>query len=208
MMVYLEIGDNMVELDKTKVKEGFSRFRRFKKFVGKNQLDFLAAMLTIPVLLSVILLNYNNLQSLKRTSTSPTPTPSIEKIIVTPQPRNTSPMPTPNPMCKKQVGPVEIASPEEGQTITDNPVCINISYTDTDYCSVVWSYRVNGGSWSDYNSNDICLYNMPNGNIKIELRVQSTVSQDQKTVTRNFNYQGQGTIATPTPTQATSSASM
>ena len=176
----------------------------------KHHLDFLAALLTIPVLLSVIFLNYNNLNNLQKKPASPSPTTQEKQIIIVspsqvPNAANNS---IPVPSCKKQIGPISIAYPSENQTVSDNPVCVNINYSDTSYCSVVWSYRINGGTWSDYNSNNPCLYNMPNGNVKFELRVQSTVAQNQQqTFTRNFVYSGQRVVPTPTPSSPISSSS-
>ncbi len=173
----------------------------------KHHLDFIAALLTIPVLLSVIVLNYSNLNNLKKPIASTSPSPTQQVIIVSPSTvPNSNNNATPSPACKKQIGPVSIAYPLENQTVSDNPVCVNITYSDTSYCSVVWSYRINGGTWSDYNSNNPCLYNIPNGNIRFELRVQSTVNQTTQTYTRNFVYNGQGTIATPSPTPTASAS--
>jgi hypothetical protein len=42
---------------------------------------------------------------------------------------------------------------------------------------------------------------MPSGNAKFELRVQSTVSEDTDSLTRNFIYNG-ASQTTPTPTSA------
>lgn len=193
---------------KEKLSKNFTRLKKSLKEAPnkKTHLDFVAALLTIPVLLSVIILNYNNLNNLnKKPNPSSTPNPTSQVIIVSPSitPQNSNP--TPQASCKKQIGPIVITSPTEGQTVSDNPVCVNISYSDPSFCSVVWSYRINGGTWSDYNSNNPCLYNMPNGNVKFELRVQSTVSQTQtQTFTRNFVYNGG--ITNPTPTPASSSA--
>ena len=177
----------------------------------KHHLDFLAALLTIPVLLSVIILNYNNLNNLQKAkNASPSPTAQEKQIIIVSpsQIPNTVNNPTPISSCKKQIGPISITYPSDNQTVSDNPVCVNISYNDANYCSVVWSYRINGGAWSDYNSNNPCLYNIPNGNVKFELRVQSTVVQSQQqTLTRNFVYNGQGTVPTPTPSSPSSSSS-
>lgn len=163
-----------------------------KKFIKKlqirkNHLDWVAGALSIPVLLTVIILNLSNLNSQKKNS--PTQAPA-EKVIVVPQNNNQS---TPgveptNVFCKKEVGPISITNPKEGETVTDNPLYITIKYNASDYCSVVWSYRINSSSWSEYNSNSPSLYNLPNGNVKFELRVQSTVSQDTDSLTRNFMY--------------------
>ncbi len=155
----------------------------------KHHLDFVVAVLTIPVLLSVIILNYSNLQKNK---TLPTPTPMVtqtEKIIVVPQKTTENTQPA-SESCIKNIGPVSISFPSEGQTVSENPLCINIKYTDPSYCSVIWSYRINGGSWSDFNSNNPCIYNAPNGNTKFELKIQSTVIQKETDFVRNFIYSG------------------
>ncbi len=180
----------------------------------KHHLDFVAALLTIPVLLSVIILNYTNLNNMQKLKTTPTPTnapvtllPNKQQIIVVPQNaiQQATPSATPPPQsCQKDIGPVTISYPSEGQTVSDNPLCVNISYDNLNYCSVVWSYRINNGQWSDFNSNNPCIYNLPNGSVKFDLRIQSTVIQKEVDLTRNFTYDG-NSLATPTP--ATSSAS-
>ncbi len=179
---------------KRKVKKFWENF---KKVFKKNHLDFITALLSIPVLLSVIILNYSNLKPKQNSNITPTPT-QTEKVIIVPQNNPTStPVANPtNSQCKKEIGPIEITSPTENQTVTDNPVCINISYDDSNYCSVVWSYKVNNGAWSDYNTNNPCIYNLPNGNIKFELRVQSTVAQKNQSLVRNFVYQSSNPSAT------------
>src|SRR5690606_37404596 len=103
---------------------------------------------------------------------------------------NNVPTPTDSPVCKEEVGPISITFPQEGAVVKDSPVCINIRDADEDYCSVVWSYRINNGTWSEYNSNSPCLYNLPTGDVKFELRVQSTVSQDTDVLERTFKYEG------------------
>lgn len=182
--------------------ELFSNLKKYikKLKIRKNHLDWIAGALSIPVLLTIIILNLNNLNSQKKNTTPSEPKP-IEKVIVVPQNGDKSiPQPT-NSSCRKDVGPIEITTPKEGETATENPVCINIKYSDSSYCSVIWSYRINGGSWSDYNSNSPCLYNLPKGDVKFELRIQSTVSQDQETLTRNFTYEPSPTpTSTPTAT--------
>jgi hypothetical protein len=199
------------------MKEKLSKFSiaAFKQLPkGKGHLDFFTALLTIPVLLSVIILNYNNLQNSQKTKITPTPTPAPnqKQVIVVPAvnvpvDKNSSLPLSPSPaVCKQDIGPIDISSPEEGQTITDNPVCVTINYSDSNYCSVVWSYRINNGAWSDYSNNSPCIYNPPNGNIKFELRIQSTVSQNKTTtLTKNFIYKGQ-TVVTPTPSASSSAA--
>ena len=156
----------------------------------KPYVEFLTALLSVPVLLTVILINLNALRGDK--AKTPTPTPAVQKIYVTTAPGSSNPEAA-NPTtedCKKQVGPIAITSPDEGETITDNPTYVNIKYDQESYCSVVWSYRINGGNWSDYDDNSIALYDLPNGNVKFELRVKSLASNDNKSLTRNFIYKG------------------
>lgn len=179
-------------------------FKKLKNAISnlpnrKNHLDFFTALLSVPVLLTVIITNVLNLQKNNK-PTTPTDTPvKNEKPIVIENKVDritekdaepTDPPITPVKDCVKEVGPVSIRFPSEGQTVSDNPVCINIKYDDPDYCSVVWSYRINGGSWSDYSSNSVCLYSVPKGEIKFDLRVQSTVSEDDTTLSRTFKYEG------------------
>lgn len=170
-----------------KVSKGFTH--------RKHHLDLVIALITVPVLLTVLFTNLLNLQrNTKNTNAEPiiikegssntdtTPVVRTEKIIQ-----------TDSPSCKKEVGPVDITFPKEGETVTDNPVCITIKHDNENYCSVVWSYRINGGTWSEYGSNSVCLYNMPQGDIKFDLRVQSTTSNDQTNLSRSFTYEGVST---------------
>jgi hypothetical protein len=192
---------------KEKVKKVITSIKKLPE--KKHHLDFIAALLTIPVLLSVIILNYNNLNNLQKSRNTPTPAPgqsTVEKQIIITSPVNQQPL-TQSPTsssCIKDIGPVEISYPKDGQTVSDNPMCIIINYDDSNYCSVVWSYSINGGTWSNYTSNNPCIYNLVNGNVTFNLRVQSTVVQKEVNLTRNFIYQG--TSVSPTP--ATSSATL
>ncbi len=190
----------------------------FKKIIIKSKkipdqkqyIEFITALLSIPVLLTVILLNYNNLngqkQAVKTTSIQPTPkiiyvSPDTNSSGVTAPP--ISPTTTITP-CRAGIGNITIASPDEGETVSDNPVSIDIEYTPGDYCSVVWSYSVNGGNWSDYNNQSVSLYNLPTGNILFDLRVKSLVSSDSMVLQRKFIYASSSIVVTPTPTSQTS----
>ena len=172
-----------------KIRRKFNRFFYGVKKLpqGKHHLDFVAALLTIPVLLSVIILNYSNLQSLK-SKPAQTPTQNQTPIIVVPSQKESNGVTPVSTSCIKDIGPISISYPSEGDTISDSPVCVIINYSNPNYCSAVWSYRINNGSWSDYNSNNPCIYNLPNGNTKFDLRIQSTVNQKQESLTRNFFY--------------------
>lgn len=176
---------------KPEQKKGF--FKRilfsYKEIPNKKPyIEFLTALLSVPVLLTVILINLNALRGDKAKTT---PTPATEKIFVTvPGALNNSEAKSGEEACKEDIGPIDITSPDEKDTVTTNPVNVTIKYEQGDYCSVVWSYRINGGSWSDYSDNSIALYDLPNGNVKFELRVKSVVNNTSKTLTRNFTYQG------------------
>ncbi len=186
----------------------------------KQYLEFITALLTIPVLLTVLISNVSNLQNQKRAAQSTaSPTPVIEKIVVT-QPSTTNqtsvqsttptptptatPSPTPGPQCVQQVGPITITYPTEGSTVSENPVCLIITRQSQNYCSVVWSYRINGGAWSDYTNNSICMYGLTPGVKNLDLQVNSIVGNDSTMLSRTFTVAG----STPTPTPATSSATL
>ena len=180
----------------------FKAIKFFKNLPKKkHHLDFLIATLSVPVLALAVYTSVINIQKSK--TPLPTPTVTVEKPIIIEKItgsdsniQNSSSSPTPVPGCIKKVGPISVTNPSEGDVVKDNPVCINISYDDPEYCSVVWSYRINGGSWSSYTGNSPCIYNPPKGQIKFELRVQSTAAQTQTTsLTRNFSYEGTSTTS-------------
>lgn len=172
----------------------------------KRYAEFATALLSIPVLISVLLLNYTNLSSQKKEAT-PAPTEKPPVIITVTAPNNGGgqqtilPTAAPAPSCKKSVGPISISYPKQNQTVSDSPLCISVSYTVGEYCSAVWSYRINDDAWSDYTDKDICIYNMTSGEKKVQLRVKSVVSSDEDTLERTFIYESKN----PTP-QASPSA--
>lgn len=174
----------------------------------KPYLELIAAALTIPVLATVIILNVNNLKG----SDAKEPEDDKNQTIVITQPSNNDDesekeVIVTKEACKAGIGDVEIATPEENEEVSENPVEISINYDANGYCAVVWSYRVNGGSWSSYDDSTISLYNLSNGDVKLELRVKSIVDSSQENLTRNFTYSGASQTptvsptATPTPTQ-------
>ena len=184
----------------------------YKKLVDKKPyIELITAILSVPVLITVILVNVNNLNSEKKASLTPTPEVKKENIYIpiTAQQENTggsshSTEQSPqnqtvitDSACKPGVGSVSISSPDEGETVTDNSVAIIVNYKASGYCAVIWSYSINGGSWSSYNDTSIVLYNLPAGKIKADVRVKSVVTGDVQTLTRNFIYKSAN--ATPTP---------
>ncbi len=177
----------------------------------KHYLDVVIALLSIPVLVTAVILNYNNLQPKKTSTASPTPpvvvVHSNPEVIVPTQPVQfvTQPMaqqPT-SATCTNGIGPLDISYPQEGQQVSDSPLCIQIDYNAGNYCQVVWRYRINSGTWSDYGNNSVCLYTLPNGQNTFQLQVKSLSSSSTQTLTRTFVYQG---TVTPTPANASSSA--
>lgn len=172
----------------------------------KMYVEFVTAILSIPVLLTVVYMNYLSIQE-KRTKDALTPTPAPTQSIVTiirerqPDREPTAPStdkPIADVECEPGIGTVEITNPEEASTINDNPIEIVIDYEQGDNCAVVWSYRINGSNWSDYTDNNIVIYNMPSGQKKLELRVKSIVSGETQTIQRNFTYNNTQEIPTPT----------
>lgn len=179
----------------------------------KRYLEFVTAFLSIPVLLTVIILNVTSLKSRDSDSeareviptTSPQVITIVEKIetspssLVEPQ-ASISPQPSASntSQCKAEIGPIAIVNPAENQTVSENPVNIDVSYdAEGEYCGVVWSYRINAGPWSNYTDKSISIYNLDNGSKKIDLRVKSLASEDEKILTVNFVYSGE--VVTPSP---------
>lgn len=183
------------------------KIKRFFRVVPKkHHIEFITALLSIPVLLTVIALNWSSLSGTKKEETNK---PS-EIIISLPVEKDPTAAPT-KPECKPGLGQTTISSPEDGATVTENPVNVIVVYTPGDYCAAVWSYRINSGSWSEFDDKSIALYNPPAGEIQLELRVKSIVNGEQKTITRNFTYKSTTPTATnapsatltPSPTQST-----
>jgi hypothetical protein len=183
----------------------------------KPLIEFIVAVLSIPSILLILVLNYNSIKNLDGSKPTPTPVqnPTTSSSVKLPnfftepvkrgvQPTASQPSSSPA-LCNKSLGPVNITSPNEGDVVNTNPVEVDISYDDSDYCSAVWSYSVNGSNWSPYDNNSVALYNLPNGPVTFELQVKSLTSSDQTTLTRHFTYNGESSIMA-TPTNASGSA--
>jgi len=194
---------------KEKIKKWYRALPDKKKYI-----EFFTAFLSVPVLITVILINLGNLNQSKnkQTTNNPATTP-IQIEIKTPtmgdQPKTPSPsqlsltpsvVPTSSD-CKKEVGPVSITSPSENEIITQNPVCIEISYKVGEYCNVAWSYKINDSAWSSYTDKDICLYNLSNGTKNLKVKIKSIASTDEKILERNFIYDGETQSATSSASQ-------
>ena len=179
----------------------------------KRYLEFVTALLTIPVLLTVLINNTYNLQNQHKIVASPAPTiPAASKspvnnptptIIFVPVSTPSSPLvasPSPAKECVKGVGPVAISYPDENDLISSNPVCIDITRQSSDYCAVVWSYRINDEAWSDFLDKSICMYGLTPGVKKLQVKIHSVANNDEVILDRSFIVAG----ATPTPTATTS----
>jgi hypothetical protein len=201
-----------MERSRVKQKEKEQREKKAKLdrlYSKKPLIEFVVATLSVPSLILVLILNYNSIKNLNNAKLTPTPVPNavapssnikLPNFFTKPVARLTPEQSTTASQapCNKSLGPISITSPNEGDTISSNPVEVDISYDNADYCSAVWSYSINGSSWSDYDDNSVALYNLPNGPIKFQLRVKSLTSSDQTTLTRDFTYNGQLNAAAPT----------
>lgn len=181
--------------------------RGIKQFhTKKPHIEFFTALLTVPVLLTVIILNINNLKGSNSNKNMSSESNKTQTIVVTqPTGSNEKEVVITKEACKPGIGNITIASPDEGDTINDNPVNVDINYVANGYCNVVWSYRVNGGSWSSYDDRSIALYNLSSGNTKFDLRVKSVVNSDQQNLSRNFTYTGANTSIAPSVTPSITS---
>lgn len=169
---------------------------------GKKQyFELITAVLTIPVLLTVIVLNVHSLKAKEaEVKDAKAEHEKVNQIVVRVPTEKADKSPTPtqqNEACKREIGPIDITTPYENETVTDNPVSIVVSYDDDTYCAVVWSYKVNDGKWSEYDDKSIALYNLPAGTVRLELRVKSVVTREEKRLSRTFVYKPE---ETPSPT--------
>lgn len=182
-------------------------FKRIKNWYQnlpekKKWVDLVTASLSIPVLVTVIILNLSNLKKEnKNINNNPTAT-QTEKIIITeiisPTPLSTGIQPSSIPVCNLDPQPFEITYPKEGEKVTVDPVCINLEAQGSGFCPTDRSYRINNSSWSSYLQDPVCLYNMAEGSVMLEIRTKSQVSGREKTYTRNFIYKGGSPSITPT----------
>jgi len=195
-----------------KIRQSFRDLPDKKKYI-----EVITASLSIPVLLSVVFVNYLNIQEKRKNeSVSPTPVisqatrPTIITVIKNPspipsnEPKISTPtiipkQPSPNE-CIRKIGPITILTPQEGENISTNPFTIAVDYNQGDYCSVVWRYRINQGPWSEFGDNNIVIYNLSSGPKKIELEVKSIVTDVSKIYTRTFTYQNTQEVPTATNT--------
>lgn len=192
----------------------------------KPYVEFITAVLTVPVLLTVIVNNVNSLRNNKTMAQGNTPSPSpasspvvkaeirvsAEPVIptrITPNPASPAASPTDPAPCKKSLGPAAILQPEDGETVKNDPVTIDISYPTGEYCAAVWSYRIDSGNWSEYSDKSVNIYGMEPGRKNLQVKVKSLTSGEETILQRTFIY---STPITPTavptiqPTAASSAS--
>lgn len=191
----------------------------------KRYLDFFTAVLTVPILLTVIITNVGNIRKEPQETIQPSTAPTIiEKESVTIiKETNSSNSPTEQPVtpfkpessgtvtpasCKKQIGPVSIVAPQENEIIEAESLCFDIEYADESYCPVEWSYRINNSSWSSFTDSNVCLLNLSSGEKKFELRVKSTESAESTTILRTVQYKNPAAPSPTAPQQATPPADL
>jgi len=202
----------MAKVEQKKSNTKKSQKKKLERLYEKKPIvEFIVGILSIPSILLLLLLNLKALTNTPNAKPTPTPGGAISvpgtntSFYSRPVTREPKPSQLPDATqttCIKGLGPVSITSPNEGDTVMSNPVEIDIAYDDSTYCSAVWSYSVNGSSWSDYNNTSVALYNLPDGPIRIQLRVKSLTNSDSTTVTRNFTYEGPNTTTSNASTSA------
>ena len=166
----------------------------------KRYAEFITAILSIPVLITVLLSNLNTLKAKDEVKEEKEPKENNVIISYIPQQTETSVVEKDEAPCKQGIGDIEITSPAEGAKLDDDQVTVAIS-PDSSYCAVVWSYRINDGKWSEFDDKSIALYNLKNGETRFDLRVKSLTNKEEKTLSRRFTYNGGiEPTATPTPT--------
>lgn len=200
-----------------KVLKGKQPLKKKRKSISskivkhKPYLEIVTALLSIPFLITITLLNLNALNNINNANPTPTPqsatVPNSKGFFAAPVESSQTATPSSGKEnCIEGLGPVAITSPNENDTVSDNPVYVNISYDDTEYCRAAWSYRINGGNWSGYDDRSVALYNLPPGQITFDLRVKSIVTSDEKSLTRKFIYNGKGTVLVPDNPNSSGSA--
>jgi hypothetical protein len=169
----------------------------------KKYIEIVTAILSVPVLLTVLTLNLNNIRTQKQivatqesndvAHNSPVyilPSADAGKAFEPTSGQVTQPTSTIAEECIRDIGPIDIQSPVEGEHVSTNPVLIRVEQDQGEFCTVVWAYRINGSSWSDYDNTSIALYDMNPGNKTIEVKAKSIASKKEKVLTRSFVYLG------------------
>ncbi len=174
----------------------------------KGWVDWVIALLTIPVLLTIVFSNILTIREKNNIPENSTPQASQQPINIVVENPTIKPSPqvsvTPSvPVCKDGLPTYEIVTPQENALVTGDPVCLVFVAQEDRYCSVRWAFRVNNTNWSPFTSQPVCLYNMKSGPVTVEVKFRAE-NDDEQIYTRKFTYQD-GLSVTPSPTPTTSS---
>ena len=189
---------------------------KIKKTDKKKLIDLTIGFLTIPSLITLLILNLNNLKQSKVDTGDKTANNQEKTIIIQNQPtssqstdNNNSPkpspivFPSPGENCNPNPDSIQIVYPKENQTVHDNPFCVTMKIDEDDNsCPLEWAYSVNHTPLSAWSSEPICFYDLKNGKVNLKIVVKNKKSGLTKDYEVNFLYQDEST-ATPsaTPTQ-------
>lgn len=192
-----------------KIKKVYQDLPEKKKYI-----ELISAAVSLPVMVTVLMLNLNNLRQTKSTSNS-TPTPSLSQITPTPSltpvisttPR-LSPTLTPTPtitptpaVCNPDVSSVDFVTPTDNQLISSNSLTIDLTDPATGFCNYLWSYTIDGANWSEYTDKAVSIYNLSPGTKKIQVKVKSIVGTSTKLLSRTVTIQSSSSpTLTPSPT--------
>ncbi len=181
----------------------------------KKYVEFISALLTIPVLMTVILINFGSLaerNKSKQPLPTTTPTQTVipiqiikeEKLIpITTIPAQSTQLNPTSSVCNKNIPPIEIVSPQENEVVMKDSVCVNLRYDKEPYCAIVWSQSINGGSWTDFSDKAYCFLNLTKGPYTIDVKVKSIVTGEETNIRRSFIFDGPSSIVpTGTATQS------
>jgi len=188
---------------------------KIKKTDKKKLIDLIIGFLTIPSLITILILNLNNLKESK-TDTSDKTTSNQEKtIIIQNQPTasqsaDNNNLPKPSPIvfpspeenCNPNSDSIQIVYPKENQTVHDNPFCISMKIDENDNsCPLEWAYSVNHKPLSAWSSEPICFYDLKNGEVNLKIVVKNKKSGLTKNYEVNFLYEyEEKSPATPSAT--------
>lgn len=167
----------------------------------KRYVELVTALLTVPVLITVILTNVGNLRKEDSKNTDVADTPAVQQVItrfVTP-PTDVDDDPDASSQedpqvidkeCTPSLGGIDVVTPKENQIFATSQVLIDILEPGDEYCPIVWSYRLDGASFSDYSDKQISLFNVSPGEHELDVRFKSLASNEEKLVSRSFTIEG------------------
>lgn len=189
------------------MKNPFKRLYEWQKTIPEKKkiIELIATCLSVPSLITIILLNLNSLKKINQITPTPTPAPTSAITVEIKAPEVTTSTPSGQPVnqpaeCKNEIGPISIVTPHDSEVINSNNFDIEISSPKEGYCPVVWSYRINNSTWSVYSDKVISLQNVSSGNKTLEIKVKNTTTNEEITLKRSFTVITSDITPTSTPT--------